>query len=903
MKFKRGDTLIEVMFSVGIFGLVAVGAIGVMNRGLYTAQATLETTMARNEIDTQAEALRFVHDAYVSKKSSNANLYKVLWEEIKGKAYSGQDINRYLQIYDMVAQGGGELDGVNYSSCEDLYNAIPGNSFIINPSVLDTTSLETTITDGEFNNRNNTLITKSEADRNSKGEFTTSATYPRLIYTRLTDVLSDADATGINSRTLSAAEGIWVTAVASETGKEVECDADGNPGTTVEPDYYDFYIRTCWDSPGSSNPKTISTNIRLYNSDQISLTENHEITFENIEWVRYGDKAYRGCSMSYCTGGMPKIGSDRWGYTVSCEPAAGQHVTFPDANSILLLGSTADPVKLGAYYDKFSTSAKFDLSVHVDASNIGSHPSENGGFSIQLDIVDENGNTLKTGAVAQINPGTQYLKVGSGDNVSITTKNFDLVLSHQRGAFSVCATPQGGSEQCATGIVDIPANSYLKVSYNLTHGSHCCNNNAVIRLNDIHMSQVGGSSSSTVSSSRCGKGTYTIWYNKNDGTGATRTVTATVDSPVTISQNTFSNDGSGTMADQSSDIDKPLQLRSNAFTRPGYRFVGWRDSNTPDTGTYKANVWANGATIPANTYVSTQEVTLYAQWERVEYSITYHGNGDSDDQGNILNSTKSITANAGDQHTVLGADTFSRIGYTIDNWNTSQNGSGTAYKPGSGITVNGNIDLYAQWIVDDFSSSTSQQQAYEDEKLINFLLLVPRNVSNLSPSINISASDPGLSIISVTSAINSYACENPNPSQNPACPPNYWNGFTFHVVKDTVGGTGVVALRLYEKVTNQNKSSFVFYHSNTFTVAEASQATYNDSVDRGNGIPQLTFVPGTNAFRITNHQKTNKISGSDAQLDNNWPKYWVIAKVKWSFDGFTVEPINRFTDTSPNSFL
>ena len=629
MKFKRGDTLIEVMFSVGIFGLVAVGAIGVMNRGLYTAQATLETTMARNEIDTQAEALRFVHDAYVSKKSSNANLYKVLWEEIKGKAYSGQDINRYLQIYDMVAQGGGELDGVNYSSCEDLYNVIPGNSFIINPSVLDTTSLETAITDGEFNNRNNTLITKSEADRNSRGEFTTSATYPRLIYTRLTDVLSDADVTGINSRALSAAEGIWVTAVASETGKEVECDADGNPGTTVEPDYYDFYIRTCWDSPGSSNPKTISTNIRLYNSDQISLTENHEITFENIEWVRYGDKAYRGCSMSYCTGRMPRIGKDSWGYTVDCEPAAGQHVTFPDANSILLLGSTYDPVKLGAYYDKFSTSAKFDLSVHVDASNIGSHPSENGGFSIQLDIVDENGNTLKTGAIAQINPGTQYLKVGSGDNVSITTKNFDLVLSHQRGAFSVCATPQGGSEQCATGVVDIPANSYLKVSYNLTHGSHCCNNNAVIRLNDIHMSQVGGSSSSTVSSSRCGKGTYAIIYTNNYEPKTINSANVAVDSPAVIARpqsynykkpgssfvawntaadgsgTTYSpgqevtlnikrggivelyaiwkadgytikydpNGGSGIMADQSSDIDQPLQLRSNAFTRPGYRLL------------------------------------------------------------------------------------------------------------------------------------------------------------------------------------------------------------------------------------------------------------------------------------------------------------------------------------------
>ncbi|MBR3319132.1 prepilin-type N-terminal cleavage/methylation domain-containing protein, partial [Candidatus Saccharibacteria bacterium] len=35
--FRKGDTLIEVMFAVGVFGLAAVGAISLMNRGLATA--------------------------------------------------------------------------------------------------------------------------------------------------------------------------------------------------------------------------------------------------------------------------------------------------------------------------------------------------------------------------------------------------------------------------------------------------------------------------------------------------------------------------------------------------------------------------------------------------------------------------------------------------------------------------------------------------------------------------------------------------------------------------------------------------------------------------------------------------------------------------------------------------
>ena len=85
--FRKGDTLIEVMFAVGIFGLAAVGAISLMNRGLATAQNTLEITMARQEIDGQAEILRFLHSAYMSNKDplsedpcSKPQSYRDLWK-------------------------------------------------------------------------------------------------------------------------------------------------------------------------------------------------------------------------------------------------------------------------------------------------------------------------------------------------------------------------------------------------------------------------------------------------------------------------------------------------------------------------------------------------------------------------------------------------------------------------------------------------------------------------------------------------------------------------------------------------------------------------------------------------------------------------------------------------------
>lgn len=65
-KFLRGDTIIEVLFAVTIFSALAISGLSVMNRSVGTAQRTLEVSLVRQEINNQAEVLRFVHDAYIS---------------------------------------------------------------------------------------------------------------------------------------------------------------------------------------------------------------------------------------------------------------------------------------------------------------------------------------------------------------------------------------------------------------------------------------------------------------------------------------------------------------------------------------------------------------------------------------------------------------------------------------------------------------------------------------------------------------------------------------------------------------------------------------------------------------------------------------------------------------------
>lgn len=70
-------------------------------------------------------------------------------------------------------------------------------------------------------------------------------------------------------------------------------------------------------------------------------------------------------------------------------------------------------------------------------------------------------------------------------------------------------------------------------------------------------------------------------------------------------------------------------------------------------------------------------------------TLTYYPNGGSG-SANVYTYTK------GTSTTAMG-NMFSRGYYVFTGWNTAANGSGTAYAPGAAITLNGNMELYAQW--------------------------------------------------------------------------------------------------------------------------------------------------------------------------------------------------------------
>jgi type II secretory pathway component PulJ len=63
---QRGDTIIEVVFAVTVFSMVAVGGLALMNQGAAMAQRSLEIGMVRDQMDAQADALRYMHSAYIA---------------------------------------------------------------------------------------------------------------------------------------------------------------------------------------------------------------------------------------------------------------------------------------------------------------------------------------------------------------------------------------------------------------------------------------------------------------------------------------------------------------------------------------------------------------------------------------------------------------------------------------------------------------------------------------------------------------------------------------------------------------------------------------------------------------------------------------------------------------------
>ncbi|MBO4855287.1 hypothetical protein J5500_02685 [Candidatus Saccharibacteria bacterium] len=270
---KHGDTIIEVVFSFMVFSTVSVASIGIMNSGLNQAQRSLEVTMARNSIDAQAEALRFLQNNFSAERewADNKKQFTDIWNNIT--AVKGVEAS--------AIPGGGNINKVDYKGCEDVYQyVVYDNDSTKSPAFILNTRLiqpKTIVASNKYAELLKKIVIStnetSPADPNNGRVLRPSTLYPRLTYTVLmfNDELNDGHTheRGTNEedslsesrlyREVYAAEGIWVITVNG--------DKSSNVGS--HPQYFDFYIQTCWQSVGTNAHSTLSTIVRLYNPEVI----------------------------------------------------------------------------------------------------------------------------------------------------------------------------------------------------------------------------------------------------------------------------------------------------------------------------------------------------------------------------------------------------------------------------------------------------------------------------------------------------------------------------------------------------------------------------------------------------------------------------------------------------------
>ena len=150
--------------------------------------------------------------------------------------------------------------------------------------------------------------------------------------------------------------------------------------------------------------------------------------------------------------------------------------------------------------------------------------------------------------------------------------------------------------------------------------------------------------------------------------------------PITYTVSFRANGGTGTMTNDNVNHGGSYTIKANTFTRVGHTFNGWRTAATGGTA------HAAGATI-SNV---TANITLFAQWTPITYTVSFRANGGA---GTMTNDN----VNHGGNYTIK-ANTFTRADHTFAGWNTLADGSGTAYAAGAQITnVTENITLRAQW--------------------------------------------------------------------------------------------------------------------------------------------------------------------------------------------------------------
>lgn len=155
------------------------------------------------------------------------------------------------------------------------------------------------------------------------------------------------------------------------------------------------------------------------------------------------------------------------------------------------------------------------------------------------------------------------------------------------------------------------------------------------------------------------------------------------------------NGGEGSMVSQSFTFDSERALSLNKFTRDGYTFAGWSTEAHPLSDDQSNAVYADGASVKNLAAADGATVTLYAQWKRDTYTVTFNRNATD-----AIGAMDPEPVPTNEDWLVSGCG-FTRAGYTFTAWNTKADGTGDSYEAGATVGAladkDATVTLYAQW--------------------------------------------------------------------------------------------------------------------------------------------------------------------------------------------------------------
>ena len=198
---------------------------------------------------------------------------------------------------------------------------------------------------------------------------------------------------------------------------------------------------------------------------------------------------------------------------------------------------------------------------------------------------------------------------------------------------------------------------------------------------------------------------YTVTYNHNyaGSTNTSKTATYTFNGWATVASGAKVYNNSQSVTNLSSTNGATVTLYANwsstsvsyTPTRTGYIFGGW----------YKEAGCTNK--ISDATYTPSSNITVYAKWTPINYTVTYNSNKPTTASGTITGSTGNSN-HTYDSAKNLTTNGYTLIGWTFAGWNTKEDGTGTSYTNGQEVTnlsnTNGaTVTLYAQWTANKYT--------------------------------------------------------------------------------------------------------------------------------------------------------------------------------------------------------